>query len=560
MKRVVNIPVWSGSGALVKRLLDLGQSDVHVDSSPTRSTMKTLEELKKALEAGDISQEEFEAKKKLLDAGGGAVECGEGNTPAPPPAAPGGSAEMTAHGDGVVIEMKSAEKAEPVWIQIAKQGEFRGHAAGKFRMDAGTFTQIIANFNAQSNQFIPVDFEHASEQHPTEGSIPYSGAPAQGWITKLELRNDGNLWGLVTWGELARGYIKKGQYKFLSPAIVFGAKDRVTGKPCGARLSSVALTNNPFLDGMMPVAAKRTELLTTMPPASLSTAAFTAVREALELPSYMDAAHVLVSINMTAGGATGQKDADERATKVRDALRLPLTASNEEVFNAARVACGAITPPAPLPVVTEKPATAEGTMNMAGENKDKDTEISSLTVKLGAAEAKVTTLTSEHTIALKAVTDENAALKLRIEEFETKEITALVDGALSVWGEKKGLTAESRPHLMRMAKNDREGFVALFPPPVKGSPAQPHHGKLVAAGAHAVAPNTTPAGEGAQIFNIADAAKDVPSVDDIANKLILDAKNAGSMMTREEAYGRAFTERQRLVKAAAQKAFAGNGG
>lgn len=528
--------------------------------------MKTAEALKKALAAKEITQEEFDAKMKLLTVDGKAVGCaeGEGEMPSPPSSSPKieieiETPECMTRGDSVVIEMKSVVDGTPVWIQLAKPGVFRGHAAGKFEMNAATFAQIISNFNAQANKLIPVDFEHASEQHPTEGSIPYSGAPAQGWISKLELRADGNLWGLVSWGELARGYIKKGQYKFLSPAIVFGAKDRVTGKPCGARLSSVALTNNPFLDGMQPVAAKRTDLLTTLT-SSVSSPAFIAVREALELPAYMDAGHVLVSINMTAGGATGQLDADARASKVRDALRLPLTASNDEVFNAARVACGAITPPAPLPVVTEKPATAEGTTIMAGENKDKDTEISALTLKLSSAEAKVTTITSEHTIAMKAVTDENATLKLRIEEFESKEIAALVDGAINVWGEKKGLTADSRPHLMRMAKNDREGFVALFPPPVKGSPAQPHHGKLVAAGAHVVAPNTTPAGDGAQVFNINDATKDVPSIEDIATKLMSDAKSAGSMLTREEAFGRAFTERQKLVKAAAQKAFAGNGG
>lgn len=526
-----------------QHLLDLGQSDVHVDSAPSkRSSMKTLEELKKALEAGDITQEEFDAKKKLLDDGDDSTSMGDMN------------AECTAHGDGLVIEMKSAESAAPVWIQIAKPGTFRGHAAGKFSMNAETFTQIIANFNAQANKFIPVDFEHASEQHPTEGSIPHSGAPAQGWITQLELRADGNLWGLVSWGDIARGYIKKGQYKFLSPAIVFGAKDRVSGKPCGARLSSVALTNNPFLDGMQPVAAKRTDGA-----AIVSASAFAAVREALELPAYMDEAHVLVSINMTAGGATGQKDADARASKVRDALRLPLTASNDEVFNAARIACGAITPPAPLPVVTDnQPATAEGNRNMAGENKDKDTEISSLTLKLSSAQADVTRLTNEHTVALKAVTDENAALKLKLAEFEEREITALVDGAINVWGEKKGLTADNRPHLMRMAKNDREGFVALFPPPVKGSPAQPHHGQIIAAGAHKVAPNTTP-GNGAEIFNINDATKDVPSVQDIADKMVTDAKGRGVMMTREEAFGRAFNEHKKLIAAAAQKAFAGTG-
>jgi hypothetical protein len=158
---------------------------------------------------------------------------------------------------------------------------------------------------------------------------------------------------------------------------------------------------------------------------------------------------------------------------------------------------------------------------------------------------------------MKAVTDENTALKQKLAEFEEREITALVDGAINVWGEKKGLTADSRPHLMRMAKNDREGFVALFPPPVKGSPAQPHHGQIIAAGNHKVVPAKTP-GTGAEVFDINDATKDVPTVQEIADKLVLDAKVAGSMLTREEAFGRAFTQHKKLIAAAAQKAFAGS--
>jgi phage I-like protein len=533
-------------------LLDLGSSDVHVDSAPggRKKSKMTIEQLKKALADKEITQEQYDAKKKLLDDGGDATEMGNGPTPAPPPAS---SAEMTDRGEGVLIEMKSAESSAPVWIQIAKQGAFRGHAAGKFEMNAQTFTEIIANFNAQSNKFIPIDFEHASEQHPTHGSIPHSGAPAQGWITQLELRADGNLYGLTTWGDLARGYIKKGQYKFLSPAIVFGAKDRVTGKSIGARLSSAALTNNPFLDGMQPLAAKHTEKSSTVDPTAMS-----AIRTSLDLPEYLDQGAVLYTLS-TIGEDT------KRADKLRDALRLPLTMSAKDVFNEARIACGAINPPtvavAPVTNNDNEPPTAERMTNMAGENKDKDTEISALTLKLSASEGRATALQSEHVVQMKAIVDENAALKLRIEQFETREVEALVDTAMSVWGEKKSLTAESRPHLMRMAKNDREGFVALFPPPVKGAPPPPP-AKLMAAGQHVVAPTTTPveASPGAQIVNMAEIDHSVPSHEDLAAKLIMDAKAIGKLMTREEAFNKAFTERKRLVTAAAQKAFVGTGG
>lgn len=142
-----------------------------------------------------------------------------------------------------------------VWIQLAKSGTFRGHSAGPFTLDGKVFSDIVRNFKASANKRIPIDFEHASESDATDGSIPHTGAPAQGWILDLDNRGE-ELWGLVQWLEPARTYVKEEKYKFFSPAIRFGSKDRVTGAPIGARMSSGALTNNPFLDGMKPMVAK----------------------------------------------------------------------------------------------------------------------------------------------------------------------------------------------------------------------------------------------------------------------------------------------------------------
>jgi hypothetical protein len=155
------------------------------------------------------------------------------------------------------------EPQKLVWIQLNKLGAFRGHQSGPFEITRQVNAEIVRNFRATQNQRIPIDFEHASEQHPTEGAIPTDGAPAQGWIIDLDDRGAAGLWGLVEWLEPARSYIKQGKYKFFSPAIRFGAKDRVTSQPIGARMTSGALTNNPFLDGMLPVAASDRPTTTT---------------------------------------------------------------------------------------------------------------------------------------------------------------------------------------------------------------------------------------------------------------------------------------------------------
>jgi phage I-like protein len=157
--------------------------------------------------------------------------------------------------EGVAVALADGDGKDRVWIQLAKTGAFKGHAAGPFELDAKVFGDIVRNFRATANRAIPIDFEHASEADPTQGSIPTDGAPAQGWILDLKI-DGGNLWGLVEWGDKAREYIRAGSYKFFSPAIRFGARDRVTGAQVGARMTSGALTNNPFLDGLAPLAAK----------------------------------------------------------------------------------------------------------------------------------------------------------------------------------------------------------------------------------------------------------------------------------------------------------------
>jgi hypothetical protein len=158
--------------------------------------------------------------------------------------------------EGVPIALGDDAKGEkPVWIELAKPGIFKGHPAGPFELNERVFSEILRNFETTQNRAIPIDFEHASEAAATAGDIPVVGAPAQGWITSLKIEA-GRLYGLVEWGDRAREYIKSGAYKFFSPAIRFGTKDRVSGAPTGAKMTSGALTNIPFLDGLKPLAAK----------------------------------------------------------------------------------------------------------------------------------------------------------------------------------------------------------------------------------------------------------------------------------------------------------------
>lgn len=142
------------------------------------------------------------------------------------------------------------------WLQLAKAGTWSGHSMGEFTFDAKTFGEIASNFAKSLNGRIPLDFEHAAEAG-FEGSIAQKGAPAQGWIVELRYTNDA-LEGKVEWNENQPGmeYVRDGAYMFLSPAVIFDSFDRVTGKAIGAELTSCAMTNRPFLDGLKPLAAR----------------------------------------------------------------------------------------------------------------------------------------------------------------------------------------------------------------------------------------------------------------------------------------------------------------
>ncbi len=133
-----------------------------------------------------------------------------------------------------------------VYVQLAVVGEWKGHSAGPFSMTVETFDECCRSFH-QRGLPLAFDYEHASEADATSGTIPTSGAPACGWIHDLVNRGPDGLWALVEWLDDARDQIRAGKYAYVSPALRLGGKDPVTGQPSGARITSAALTNQPFL-------------------------------------------------------------------------------------------------------------------------------------------------------------------------------------------------------------------------------------------------------------------------------------------------------------------------
>ena len=103
----------------------------------------------------------------------------------------------------------------------------------------------------QMGRKLAIDYEHQSfERYNTR---PDGLRPAAGWIGRLEIRDDG-LWACdVTWTERARELLKSGEYRYFSPAIYWADEDytELVG------LGPVALTNDPAMRGVQPLAASR---------------------------------------------------------------------------------------------------------------------------------------------------------------------------------------------------------------------------------------------------------------------------------------------------------------
>jgi phage I-like protein len=154
-------------------------------------------------------------------------------------------------------------------IPIAVTGTWGG-AEKKFSIELEDLEQIRENFAQKPTGEINVDYEHASEvAFGTGGPVLSAGR-----ITKLDeperFSNGNREWGMgnretpnsqlptpnsrfILWGwyeptERARQLIAHREYRYISPAIRWGAKDKVTGKTAGTVLTSVALVNKPFLE------------------------------------------------------------------------------------------------------------------------------------------------------------------------------------------------------------------------------------------------------------------------------------------------------------------------
>jgi phage I-like protein len=143
----------------------------------------------------------------------------------------------------LVLICKDVEGKVPAEIQVIPYGH-HDTPKGPFTLDDDGARGIIEAFEAQTNDMV-IDYEHQTIADP-----PVE-APAAGWIKKLVNRGAEGIWAVIEWTEKAKQYIANREYRYVSPVFLKRISDnRVIG------LINVALTNQPNIDGMVPLANK----------------------------------------------------------------------------------------------------------------------------------------------------------------------------------------------------------------------------------------------------------------------------------------------------------------
>lgn len=182
--------------------------------------------------------------------------------------------------------------------------------------------------------------------------------PAAGWIGGLEVRADG-LWAVdVTWTPRASELLRSGEYRYFSPVIFWTDEDQTTL----AALGPVALTNDPAMRGVCPLAAKRRGDDQDTPDAALEAA----WREVHVLRRQLaeQAAQAFVERGLRQGKIVDCTSADWRADYLRDPAGTAERLSRAPVLRPP----GRVIVPGQRPAAPSQPNEPTGPWTVAAED------------------------------------------------------------------------------------------------------------------------------------------------------------------------------------------------
>jgi len=138
-----------------------------------------------------------------------------------------------------------------VEVQVTPAGVFRPRDGRSlpmsgWRIDRAIARRVIDRFAANATPLV-VDYEHQTLLNESNGQP----APAAGFFRSLEWRDGVGLFATVELTARAAEFVRADEYRYFSPVFSF---DPHTGAVLALQMG--ALTNNPALDGMQPLALR----------------------------------------------------------------------------------------------------------------------------------------------------------------------------------------------------------------------------------------------------------------------------------------------------------------
>lgn len=137
----------------------------------------------------------------------------------------------------------------PEYIRVLPLG-YISSEKGDFLVDSESFRMMKEHMEHRAVDIV-IDYEHQT--------LKDIQAPAGGWIKELFLKSDG-IFAKVEWTKRAKDYLQNREYRYLSPVVMVREKDHKA-----SQIHSVALTNTPAINGMIPIVNSVKPFLETVP-------------------------------------------------------------------------------------------------------------------------------------------------------------------------------------------------------------------------------------------------------------------------------------------------------
>jgi phage I-like protein len=236
----------------------------------------------------------------------------------------------------------------PEWVHLIPSGviasrDGRRAPGGPWRLtDAAAVIETTNDYH--SGEPIPIDFDHQLEHTEKNGA----GAPASGWITALESRDDG-IWGKVEWTPDGAEALGKRRYRYLSPVFAYNSQGEILA------LMRAGLTNKPNLPALTAINASTTTTTQEEEMSQTLQVVLQRLAALFGLPADADGDTVIVAANTT---LESEKIHRTQISALRTKLKLANDANAEQIFVAAQ-ATASVDPTKFVPIETYTAAASK---------------------------------------------------------------------------------------------------------------------------------------------------------------------------------------------------------